>query len=202
MSDSIWEWSLSRLLAATASADPTPGGGSVGAVTASLGLGLVLMGLEITAKGGTRSPLIEEGRALLERIRAHADRDVAVFGEVMGAYGLPRATDEEKSARKDSIQRALIVATLAPLASARDVAAALAFAEQAASVTKKQVLSDTAAGVEILLGSLGAILQNVDINLAALNDRDAAQAYARQREELASRGAEHARNAMQLVRER
>ena len=202
MSDSLWQWPLSRFVDATASADPTPGGGSVGAVTASLGLGLVLMGLEITAKGGTRSPLIDEGRALLDRIRAHADRDVSVFGEVMGAYGLPRVTDDEKSARKHSIQRALIVATLAPLASARDVVAALELAQRAASETKKQVLSDTAAGVEILLGSLGAILQNVDINVAALNDRDAAHAYARQREELATQGAEHARNASRVIRER
>lgn len=199
---SIWQSTLERFRDQTASSDPTPGGGSVAAVTTTLGLGLIIMGLEITADPGTAGALIAEGRALLERISGHADRDIAVFGEVMAAYRRPRATDEEKAARKQAIQSALLVATEAPLAGARDSVAALALAERAAAVTKVQVLSDTAAGADIVLGGLHAFLRNVDINIAALEDRALAAGFAEERDHLLRDGAETATRLASLVAQR
>jgi methenyltetrahydrofolate cyclohydrolase len=203
MSEStIWQWSLERFRDRTASADPTPGGGSVAAVTSAFGLGLVLMGLEITAKPESTGALIAEARALLDRIAGHADRDIAVFDEVMAAYRLPKETDADKAARKQAIQSALLVATEAPLAGARDGVAALALAERAAAVTKIQVLSDTVAGADILLGGLQAFLRNVDINVAALEDRGVAERYAADRARLLTEGVGSAERVAALVAQR
>src|SRR4051812_21894107 len=106
MSDTLWNQSLSTFRDAIASTEPTPGGGSVSMVSATFGLGLVIMALEITAKkpeaGGESAleELIEESRELLDELSAHADEDVTVFQAYMAAFRLPKATEEEKTARK------------------------------------------------------------------------------------------------------
>ena len=48
--ETLWGAGLAEFRDATASAEPTPGGGSVAGVSATLGLGLVIMALEISAK--------------------------------------------------------------------------------------------------------------------------------------------------------
>ncbi len=44
-------------------------------------------------------------------LTAAIDEDVVAFNAVMGAYGLPRGTDEEKATRAAAIQAALKEAT-------------------------------------------------------------------------------------------
>ena len=73
MSNDIWQMPLNEFLNATASDSPTPGGGSVSAVCGAMGLGLVIMALEITNKGPDQkdaiSRLLSESRQLLESIK-------------------------------------------------------------------------------------------------------------------------------------
>jgi formiminotetrahydrofolate cyclodeaminase len=205
MSDSLWQWPLDSFLEATASANATPGGGSVGAVVGALGLGLVIMGLEITARNqasGDVGASISEARTLLAQIRMHADADVRVFQEVMMAYRLPKNSDDEKAARREAIQRATVAATEKPLASARDVVTALALAERAAVVTKREVLSDTVAGLDIMMAAVKAILHNVDINLGTLADLAAAERYATERDTLSALAARHVERAKSTVSKR
>ena len=45
---SLWSVRADELLARTTSADPTPGGGSIAAVTGALGVGLMQMALAVT----------------------------------------------------------------------------------------------------------------------------------------------------------
>jgi glutamate formiminotransferase/formiminotetrahydrofolate cyclodeaminase len=173
-SDSLWSWSLADFRERTAAGSPTPGGGAVAAVCASLGVGLVVMGLEVTLRGGTPetvarlTPLLRTGRELLERQSAYADRDLVVFGEYMRARSLPQGSDAEKAARRDRLQRALIGATEVPLAAGRDIAAAIELSRQVVEICKPQVFGDVAAGADLLAGSLTAVLRSVDANLRGL----------------------------------
>jgi formiminotetrahydrofolate cyclodeaminase len=48
--NTLWDLRLNDFREATASGQPTPGGGSVAGVSATLGLGLVIMALEISSK--------------------------------------------------------------------------------------------------------------------------------------------------------
>jgi formiminotetrahydrofolate cyclodeaminase len=176
MTDSLWSLTLAGFLDRTASASPAPGGGSVAAACATLGLGLVVMGLEVTRKRASAEetaaldPLLRSGRELLERLKAHADRDIAVFAEHMAARSLPKGTDEEKDFRRRRMQDTLAAATESPLAAARDIDASLDLAAQTVDRCKPVVLSDVAAGVDLLAGSLTAVLRTVDINLQDLSD--------------------------------
>ncbi|MEY4576154.1 MAG: hypothetical protein RL701_857 [Pseudomonadota bacterium] len=173
MADSLWDLPLATALAETASARPTPGGGSIGPVTGAFGLGLVLMALEVTharqpSEAGTQA--IARGHELLAQLRAHADRDVEVFDAYMRALGLPRQTDDEKAARQVARDRAVVEAARAPLMAAETCLEVLNYAESVASLVQRNVWSDLLAGADIVLGALRAVLRTVDINLPALRD--------------------------------
>jgi formiminotetrahydrofolate cyclodeaminase len=159
-------------------------------VSATFGLGLVIMALEITTKKpepGTEahlSELLTEARRLLAELSAHADEDVAVFQAYMAAFKLPKATDPEKVARKQALQEALVKATRAPLAAAGSCVVALALAEKAATASSVRVVSDVGAGAALLGGAVSAVLLNVDINVPGVTDTGLKADFARQRAEL------------------
>ena len=112
---------------------------------------------------------------MMQRLTAAIDEDVVAFNSVMGAYGLPRATDEEKAARTAAIQAALKEATLAPL---RAVKACFEVIRLSADVAEKgnlNVISD--AGVAVLAANAGlrSAALNVFINAKSIKDRDFAE---------------------------
>lgn len=188
---SLFDLKLGELRDLTASDAPTPGGGSVACVGATLGLGLVIMAAEITAKGGQGDALREwlaRARAKLAELSRHADRDVEVFDGYARAWALPRATDDAKAARKSAIGAAAIACTEAPLAAARDMLDALGLAVDVAARVKRGVASDVLAGADLLVGALEAVLRNVDVNLPAILDRERAAAFAVERAALAEAG--------------
>ena len=206
MSDAtLWAQSLTAFRDATASAEPTPGGGSVAMVSASLGLGLIIMALEISARKpapGTEADLADllaRGRKLLDTLSGHADEDVAVFRALMSSYKLPKQTDEEKAARTRAVQDATAAATRAPLTAAGDAVAALELAERAAVLAKGNVVSDVGAGAALLGGAVAAVLLNVDINLPGLSDATLKEEFGRQRTTLADRASALAATVMAKV---
>jgi methenyltetrahydrofolate cyclohydrolase len=195
MSETLWNQSLASFRDAIASTEPTPGGGSVSMVSATFGLGLVLMALEITAKKpepGTEAALAEllkDGRRLLAELSAHADADVAVFQCYMAAVKLPKGTDEEKAVRKQALQEALVNATRAPLNAARSCVAGLTLAEKSATLSSVRVVSDVGAGAALLDGAVSAVLLNVDINLPGIASAQLKEAFTKERANLHAQAA-------------
>ena len=169
---SLWTLTADELLAQTAGPGATPGGGSVAPVAGALGLGLVLMALEISHKRADGpadlASAIAYGQSLLAALRADADADVAVFGQYMAALQLPKATDPEKATRQRAVQAAAVAATEVPLAAAHRLVAALQWA--AGVRVHPSVQSDVLAGRDLLLGATHAVLRNVDINLPTIRD--------------------------------
>lgn len=194
MTTSIWDWTAAKLLDATASDAPTPGGGAVATASAALGVGLVLMALRVTARKrqgeDTLGPPIEAGVRLMEQLTELADADTAVFQGYMDALKLPRATDDEKAARRTALQQAARDATEVPLTAAQTMLEALTLAAKASALSDGGIVSDVAAGAALLHGALTAVLYNVDINLKSLKDADAVADYARSRDHLRARGQE------------
>ena len=194
---SVWSWTLADFRDRTAAPTPTPSGGSAAPVCAALGLGLVLMGLEITRKGADAElaaaldPLLSSGSELLAHLSAHADSDIAAYQEHMKARSLPKGTAEEKAARHEQMQATLAAATESPLAAGRDIAAALGLASQAAKLCKLQILGDLVAGTDLLAGSLAAVLRSVDSNLPGLSDLPLRERFRKERTALAESALPH-----------
>ncbi|GAA4194334.1 cyclodeaminase/cyclohydrolase family protein [Gryllotalpicola kribbensis] len=190
MSESLWARPASDLLRSTASADPTPGGGSIAAITGAFGVGLVQMAVAVTG-----DPALEAPAARLAALRAEiepaADGDVQDFGALMAAYRLPRTTDDERAARSREVERASIAATERPLALVESFVAVLALSHELEPVVKPGVASDVLAGRDIVVGAARAAVRTADINIDQL-DRlgSAAAAGLRARRDAASAAVE------------
>ena len=192
----LWTRPAADLLAETASHQPTPGGGSVAALSGAFGAALVHMAAVISRnkarKSGAEVPAeLETALADLEqtqlRLRALADDDVAVFRRFVDATKLPKSTPGEKQARAEALAHAGEVARQTPLDIARSCVAALETARSLLPVTHAEVISDVGAGAALLRGALDAALLTLDINLRRLPDPERAEWQAR-RGDLARRG--------------
>lgn len=181
MSESLWTASGDELLRRTASADPTPGGGSIAAHAASLGAGLVLMAIDVTlgAKGtdeDAAAALREartHGEGILATLHAAVDADVEVFEALMDAYRMPRGDDAERADRTAAIRVETVVATVTPLDVADAALEAVAFSRSVEPLVKPGVRSDVLAGRDLLLGAARAAIRTADVNLAGLDGEPA-----------------------------
>jgi methenyltetrahydrofolate cyclohydrolase len=171
----VWTLTLAEFRRELGSRAPTPGGGSAACVCGSVGLGLVVMALEISrpAQGDPSAELAEllERAATLElEIQRHADRDVEAFSAYMRALKLPRSSSAEQAARALAVSVAAQGAADAPLAAGRDLLAALQLAARAGGSVKPSLKSDVLGGADLLLGAVSALLRNVDVNLPSVGD--------------------------------
>ena len=205
--DSLWNLSAADLLARSASAAPTPGGGSVAALSGAFGLALVCMSLAVTRRGKQAEQAAEletlsaEADTLLQRLKAHPDADVQAFQRYLAAQALPRQDEAQVQARRAALQAAAQVATAAPLSAARDLLSALELAERAAAAVSRRIVSDVGAGAALLAGALHATLLMVDINVGGLPQEASAAAQA-ERQALAGMGRECAAVIEVLVAQR
>jgi len=199
--------SIGTFLDDLASERPTPGGGGAAAVCGAIGAALVSMVANLTIGKKNYEAVWEDLEAVnakAEALRAELtgaiEEDVVAFNSVMGAYGLPRATDEEKAERTASIQAALKDATLAPL---RAVKACFEVMRLSAAVAEKgnlNVISD--AGVAVLCANAGlrSAALNVFINAKAIKDRDFAEKQIAEVNALITQAAETTESVYRTVR--
>ncbi len=97
----------------TASESPAPGGGSISAYMGSLGASLASMVANLSShkKGWDDrweefSNYAEKGQYFKDELNKLVDLDTKAFNKIMIAFGLPKATDEEKKARTQAINDA------------------------------------------------------------------------------------------------
>jgi methenyltetrahydrofolate cyclohydrolase len=203
----IVDGSVRRMLDALSSPDPTPGGGSASALASAAGASLLVM---VARLPKTRSGSDEDRAALAAAFEALArlretlidaiDADTAAYDRVVAAYKLPKATVDEQSARRDAVQRALVVATDVPLSVVRASAEALVHAAAVAAHGNASAASDVGVAVALLrAGAHGARL-NVDINLGGLADKAYAERVRRDVERAAESAARDADRAVALLR--
>ena len=164
---------LADFLSDLASDSPTPGGGSVAALGGALAAALTSMVANLTIGKKKYADVQEDVQAILaktEGLRLELtelmEEDAAAFDKVMVAMRLPKETDEEKAARTEILQAALVDAAMVPLAVMEKCVEAIALAQVAAEKGNKNAVSD--AGVAALMGRAGAHAAklNVLINLS------------------------------------
>lgn len=168
---------VTALLEAFRSNDPTPGGGSASALSGAVGASLLAMvaGLpkpraatdedtEQLAAAGTRCA------ALAHTLEALIDRDSAAYDLVVGAFRMPKGTDEDKAARTAGIQRAMHAATEAPLEVMRACSDAIEQGAVVAAFGNRNAASDVQVGLELLGAGLRGAKLNVEINLGSVKD--------------------------------
>jgi formiminotetrahydrofolate cyclodeaminase len=200
------EISVRQLLDALASSEPTPGGGTAAAIAGAMGTSLLMM---VTGLAKSRNNTDEEKAALARagealqpmrgRLATLADQDTESFNEVMAAYRLPKATDDEKAARSKAIQSALAGATTVPLETLRACADVLALAPAVAQHGNRAAASDARVAVELLRAAAAGAQANVAINLESIKDDAFKSATAGEAERLSSAAGRDAAAALQAL---
>lgn len=173
----LLDLTVREFLEVLGSSSPTPGGGAAAALAGAMGAALVEMTANLTigrpkfaAVDADARAIAAEAAALRQHLAEHVDGDARAYDGVMAAYRLPRATDDEKTARAAAIQAALVDAAEEPLAAARACAAVLPLAERAAPILNPQVVSDVRVGAELACAALEGAAENVEVNLAMMTD--------------------------------
>ena len=166
----------------TASESPAPGGGSVSAYMGALGAALGTMVANLSAhKPGWDdrwkefSDYAVQGQAVLKELLALVDEDTAAFNRIMTAFGMPKATDEEKLAREKAIEDATLYATDVPLKTMRTAVKAFPLLKAMAMNGNPNSVSDAGVGALAARSAVLGALLNVRINAAGLKDRATAE---------------------------
>jgi formiminotetrahydrofolate cyclodeaminase len=171
------EMTVAQLLAALASPNPTPGGGTAAAIAGAMGTSLLVMVSGLAKSKNNRDDekaALAAAKSALEPVTSRlielADADARAFDNVMAAYRLPKATDEEKAARTGAIQESLRGATEIPLETLRACADALAHGRAIADYGNQAAASDVGVAIGLLRAAAEGAAANVRINLSGLKD--------------------------------
>ena len=164
-------------VAATASKEPTPGGGAIAALTAATGAALAEMVANLTfGKKGYEAvqPEMEELQAKAEAIRKRmlelSQADADVFNIFMNALGLPKNTDEEKAARTAAIQQAYKDAAMVPFEIGELANQIFDLAELASRKGNQNLITDGIIAAINARAAVKSAFLNVRINLSGIKD--------------------------------
>jgi formiminotetrahydrofolate cyclodeaminase len=184
MSITLREQTLGGFLDVLASRAPTPGGGSVAALTGAQAAALLSMVCAISierkknGKQGNDNGAQEELRSvqsqaeqLRQELQDLAEADIEVFENLSAAYKLPRTTDADAATRQAAIQKLTQRATDVPLHIAHAAVALLPLCERVVGHCGRLIVSDVGVAVLLAQATVQSALLSVEINLSNLSDR-------------------------------
>ena len=164
-------------VAATASKEPTPGGGAIAALTAATGAALAEMVANLTfGKKGYEEiqDEMEELQAKAEAIRKRmlelSQADADVFNIFMKALGLPKNTNEEKAIRTAAIQQAYKDAAMVPFEIGELANQIFDLAELASRKGNQNLITDGIIAAINARAAVKSAFLNVRINLSGIKD--------------------------------
>lgn len=194
---------VTSVLDAFASANPTPGGGSAAALVGATGASLLEM---VSGMPKSRTNADDERQALDEAHKALAayratltsliDRDSAAYDLVIAAFRLPKATDDDKAVRRSAIQDATRVATEVPLETIRACVDAMRAGRAAVAHGNPSASSDVKVGYRLLMAAADSARDNVEINLVGLSDTALQTRIQEEASTLMTEAAGHARQVI------
>jgi glutamate formiminotransferase/formiminotetrahydrofolate cyclodeaminase len=157
---------------------PAPGGGSVAALSGSLGAALASMVANLTVGKPGYEPVFEdmaetavEAQGVKDFLLRAVDDDTNAFNAFMQAMRLPKKTPEEKASRKAAMQSGLRQAVAVPLETARKSLSAIALARRAAESGNRNSVSDAGVGAQMAFAGVKGGVLNVLINLGGIEDQ-------------------------------
>jgi methenyltetrahydrofolate cyclohydrolase len=165
--------------AADATPKPWPGGGSVAALCGALSAALCAMVGRLTLGKEKYREAWEE----MEEVRDKADdlrvrllslinRDADAYDRIAACLAMPKATEEEREARRDAIQKATKEAAQVPLETLRAISDLTRLVENAIEKGNPNCLSDAAVACQAARAGAWGATYNVWINLGGISDKD------------------------------
>jgi formiminotetrahydrofolate cyclodeaminase len=174
-----------------ASDAPAPGGGSAAALEGALGAALTAMVCSLTVgkkKYADSQELVTEAQKKALELKTRfvdvMDRDTEAFNVVSAAFGMPKATDEEKAARSAAIQKGLEGCTKTPFEMMELAVEALELTQSILGKSNDSAASDLGVSALSLKAAIQGAWLNVLINIGSLKNTELAEDYRRKGEAL------------------
>jgi len=163
----------------TASESPAPGGGSIAAYCGVMGvsLGTMVANLSSHKRGWDDrwdefSEWAVKGQAYKNELLRLVDEDTNAFNKIMDAFGLPKATDEEKAERKQAIQDATKYAIQIPFRVMETAYNSMEVMKAMAEFGNPNSVTDAGVGALCARTAVLGAFMNVKINAGDLEDKD------------------------------
>ncbi len=163
----------------TASESPAPGGGSISAYAGALGVSLATMVANLSShkKGWDErweefSNWAEKGEQLKKELVKLVDEDTKAFNRIMDAFGMPKSTETEKTARKAAIQEATRYAIEIPYKVMQASFSSMEIIKAMAETGNPNSVSDAGVGALCARAAVLGAFMNVRINAAGYDDKD------------------------------
>ena len=176
-SKSLVKMNLREFCNETLSDSPAPGGGSVAALMGALGASLGGMVANLSAgKRGWDDKLqyfsdwAVKAQKLKDELLVLVDEDTNAFNKVMDAFGLPKGSAKEKTARNVAIESATRYAAEIPLKVMETASRSYELLAEMAAKGNPNSISDVGVGASATRACIDGAALNVRINLAQLKD--------------------------------
>ena len=178
---------MRAFLEEVASPSPTPGGGSVAALSGALAAALASMACQVTVGKEEYTEAEKEMKAALEQARglqrdlfAFIEEDAQAFEALLAACRLPQDTEEEKESRTMAVQMVLRGAASVPLAVADRAVKVLEVLLTVAEKGNPNLLPDTGTAAQMAKAAVRGSALNVRTNATSLADEELARAFEEQ----------------------
>nr|WP_253735859.1 cyclodeaminase/cyclohydrolase family protein [Paenibacillus sp. FJAT-26967] len=198
---------IRSFLSKAASGSPTPGGGSIAALSAAMGASMGSMVANLT-QGSKFQDVKEQMVQLVEKMQAGIReseqlmlRDIGSFQSYMDALGLPKGTSEEKTVRSEALQQAAINSAEVPYKLMQRCVEMMKILEDITDKANPNVISDLGIAILSLEAAAQSAWLTVEINLSSLKDEERRQAYQHSGEQLIQSAEAIKSRVMQRVRE-
>ncbi len=163
----------------TASESPAPGGGSISAYCASLGVALGTMVANLSAgKRGWEDQIsyfsewAEKGQASKDQLLKLVDEDTKSFNQIMAGFSLPKNTEEEKVARTNAIEEATKYACEVPFKVMQLSYQSLDLLKAMIEKGNPNSITDAGVGVLCVKTAVRGAYFNVLVNANGLKDKE------------------------------
>lgn len=190
----------------TASESPAPGGGSISAYVGALGVSLGTMVANLSShkvgwddKIEYFSEKAEEGQKLKDTLLDLVDADTHAFNKIMDALRMPKATEDEKSARKAAMHAATIGAIEVPLRVMKISLQSMDMLKEMATNGNPNSVSDAGVGALCARTAVEGAALNVRINCSGFDDKEYVADALAQAKEMLQKAKEAEREIIALV---
>lgn len=160
------------------SASPVPGGGGACAAVGAFAAALGMMVANLT-KGKKRYADVEDEMSeclcrleeLAKELISLTDQDAKAFEPLSRAYGLPKATEEERIRKEQVMERALYEASIVPIRIMETIREVMQYLETLSKKGSRIAVSDAGTGILFAQAALEGASLNVFINTKLMKDR-------------------------------
>lgn len=190
----------------TASESPAPGGGSISAYVGALGVSLGTMVANLSShkvgwddKIEYFSQKAEEGQNLKDTLIDLVDADTHAFNKIMDALKMPKATDQDKAARKSAMHAATIGAIEVPLKVMKVSLESMNMLKEMAENGNPNSVSDAGVGALCARTAVEGAALNVRINCSGFDDKEFVTKALAQADEMLKKAKEMEREIITVV---